>query len=145
MIEQLTITGAGQPNPYSIRGLVQELRPIGERSQVRRTINAAAVDVGNAAFDKFESTLACEDMSAPVFEGVFPGKQLTIECVCDLGYDTAAGGSPARPVVPGTDRIIGGGTIHLYRPIITFLVVDWEMEAEVWGKVYAWALELTEA
>lgn len=142
-MEVLTISGVGI-NPFSVRGIEQSYAPIDERSQNVRTINGMLIDVGDDAFNKLVTTIACEDMQSPLFDGIYPGKEVVIECVADLGYDTATGQSATRPIVTGSQRQQGSSTIWLYKPILTCLIDEIETDAELWGKVYAWTLVASE-
>jgi hypothetical protein len=90
---------------------------------------------------KYNSTISCTDQNAPPFSGLWPGDDVVVECVAELSYLTS-GGSPERSVVTGTSRVVGAFT--LYRPIIEFLVVDFEQTFEEYAAQYQWQLTLTE-
>lgn len=136
----LTITGPGV-SPYSARGLKQSLAPIQAAQNLRRTINAALVDVSAAQFRKYASNIACTDQNAPAFDGLWPGAQVTVDCVATLSYKTA-GGSPQRTIVPDSSYTEGAFTI--YRPRLIMRVVNFTEEQDEYGAAVGWSLDLEE-
>jgi hypothetical protein len=136
----LTLSGVGVP-PYSARGLTQTLEPIDAAANLRRTVNGALRDFGYAPFRKYRSTISCADQEPPAVDGVWPGRTVTVACVAELSFLTA-GGSPARPVVSGSQRIDGNFT--LYRPQLTMLVTGFSMSRDEYGAAVSWQLQLEE-
>lgn len=135
----LTLTGMGIA-PYSARGLRQTLSVIGAAASMRRTINGVLVDLSSPRFRKYASSIQCTDQNAPALNGVWPGMILTVECICELAYET--GGSPDRPVVPGSIRIEGEYTF--FRPILEMRVMTFSNETDEWNASNNWSMELEE-
>jgi hypothetical protein len=135
----LTITGL--VTPYSARGLDQVLEPIPQASAMRRTVNGALVDLSVPQMRKYRSTITCNDMNAPAIDDVWPGQQVTVDCVAELAYVTS-GGSADRTVVPGSSRTSGDFTF--YRPRLTMRVRSFQTTTDEWGAAVGWTLELEE-
>lgn len=135
----LTISGAGVA-PYSARGLVQSLEPIGAATALRRTINGSLKDLSDPAFRKYRSSISGGDMKAPAVDGVWPGQVVTVECVAELVYKS--GGTPQRPVVSGSSYE-DGGFVH-YRPVLQMMITGWTAERDEYGETVSWTLDLEE-
>lgn len=136
----LVITGL--ITPYSARGLQQTLEPIQEASQLRRTVNGALVDVSVPALRKYASTISADDQAVPALNGVWPGAQVTVDCVAELAYLTATG-TPERTVVPDSSRVNGAWTF--YRPRLTMRIVEYQTQVDEWNAVVGWSMRLEEA
>lgn len=136
----LTITGFGL-TPYSARGIQQTLEPIAQSSNLRRTVNGALVDVSAPEFRKYRSVISCEDMNVPAIDGVWPGQQVTVDCVAELSYLTS-GGTAQRTAVAGSSRTAGSFTF--YRPRLTMRIVTFNQSIDETGAVIGWQLELEE-
>jgi hypothetical protein len=137
----LVISGNGV-SPFSARGLSQTLEPIQGAGNLRRTLNGSLRDLSEPQFQKYHSTISCTDQNVPALDGVWPGEQLTIDCVAELSYKTV-GGSPGRTVVPGSSRVEGAYTI--YRPRLVVRVVNYNENQDEWGATVGWNLEVEEA
>lgn len=135
----LTITGL--ITPFSARGLRQSLEPIGQASSLRRTVNGALVDLSVPALRKYASTITCEDQSVPALDGVWPGAEVTVDCVVELSYVTASG-TADRTAVPGSTRT--AGAFSFYRPRLTMKVVEYQTQVDEWNAVIGWTLRLEE-
>ncbi len=140
MTSVLSLSGFGVP-PYSARGASQTLEPIGQAQQLRRSVNAALIDVSRSAFHKYQSTISCADQQPPAVDGVWPGQIVTVDCIAELSYKTA-GGSPSRSVVSGSSRTEGDFTF--YRPQLSMRVVNVSQQKDEFGAVVSWSLELEE-
>lgn len=138
-VHELIITSASFP-PASVRGIIQTLRPIAESANITRDVNANALDIGNPAFRKFESTLSCIDQVAPELTKLWPGVVCTVTCVTEIPYLTS-GGTAIRPVF--TSRVEGAWTY--FRPILTMVVMTpWETMDNRWAASINWQLTLQE-
>lgn len=137
----LVLTGIGV-TPYSARGLTQTLEPIPGSVALRRTVNGALIDVSAPQFRKYQSTISCTDQQAPALNGVFPGLQVTVDCVAELAYATS-GGSPDRTVVPGSSRTEDAFTF--YRPRLVMIVTGYRTTTDEYGAAVGWQLDLEEA
>lgn len=136
----LVLSGEGVA-PYSARGLSQSLEPISAASNMRRTVNGTLIDISDAVYQKYTSTITCTDQLAPALDGVWPGTTLTVDCVQELCYKTS-GGSPSRTVVSGSSRVEGSYTY--YRPQLTMLVIGFTINTDEWGAAVGWTLQLEE-
>lgn len=136
----LAISGINIP-PYSARGIRQTLTPISGAANLRRTINGTLVDLSASQFRKYASTISCTDQQHPALNGVWPGLQVTVDCVCELSYLTS-GGSADRTVVPGSSRTEGAYTF--YRPRLTMRVLAYDIQTDEWGASVGWTLQLEE-
>jgi hypothetical protein len=136
----LTLAGLGVP-PYSARGLTQTLEPIEASLQLRRTVNGALVDLSDAPFRKYKSTISCQDQEPPAVDGVWPGQVVTVECVAELCFVTG-GGAPARLAVSGSERVDSEFTF--YRPVLTMRVTGFSFTRDEYGAAVSWQLQLEE-
>lgn len=136
----LALSGPGLP-PYAARGITQTLDPIGQAANNRRTVNGVLKDISFSGFKKYKSTISCNDQLAPALDGVFAGMELTVDCISELSYKTS-GGSPARTVVPGSERVEGAFTY--YRPRLTMLVMDFTSQTDEYGAQVSWSMSLEE-
>lgn len=137
----LVISGNLLPD-YSARGLTQSLRPIEAASQLRRTVNGNLQDLAPSQFQKYRSTIGCDDQRPPAWDGIWPGQTVTVDCVHELAYVTS-GGSPDRTVVTGSSRVEGAFTF--YRPRLTMKVVDFNGSFAEWEAGQTWSIDLEEA
>jgi hypothetical protein len=135
----LLLSGIGIP-AWSARGLTQTLQPIEAAGSQRRTVNGTLVDLSLSQFRKYRSTIRCSDMEAPALDGIWPGHVVTVDCVTELSCPSVA--SPAKTVVPGSQRLQGGFTF--YRPRLVMQVIGLSIEKNEWGAVTGWTLELEE-
>lgn len=136
----LVISGIAIP-PYSARALSQTLFPIAAASQMRRTINGALVDISSSLFRKYGSVISCTDQQHPALNGIWPGLQVTVDCISELSY-TTSGGSADRVVVSGSSRT--SGTFTFYRPRLTMRVMNYDVNFDEWGASVSWSLSLEE-
>ncbi len=127
--------------PYSARGLTQTIAPIEAARVLRRSINGSLYDLSFDQFRKYMSKITCEDQATPAIDGIWPGAEVTVYCVAELSRLTDTEG-PARPVVPGSERIDGAFTF--YRPILQMRVVNVETGLAEWDADYNWTIELEE-
>lgn len=135
----LVLSGAGVP-PYSIRGAQQTLRPIG--SAARRTVNGTLVDLSEAQFRKYHSTITCTDQQAAALDGIWPGMTLTVDCIKELAYEDVSGAMADRPVVEGSERTEDG--FVFYRPRLSMMVMDKQEARDEYRAEEGWTLELEE-
>jgi hypothetical protein len=136
----LEISGIDLPH-YATRGLTQTLEPIDQAKQTRRTVNGSLKDISAPQFQKYKSTITCTDQQNPGLDGVWPGLQVTVDCVAELSYKTS-GGSPDRPVVTDSSRTDGDWTF--YRPRLTMRVTSYSTQTDEYGASVGWQLDLEE-
>lgn len=137
----LELTGMGIA-PYSTRGATQTLEPIGAASAgIYRDVNGGLHNVGSGSFQKYRSTIQCQDQRPAILDGVWPGKAVTVKCIQELSYVTA-GGSPARTVVSGSSRT--EGDLTYYRPQLSMMVTGFSVQTDEYGADVSWRLDLEE-
>jgi hypothetical protein len=136
----LVISGPGIAD-YSARGLTQSLDPVDASAVLARTVNGVLIDLSPAQMRKYKSTISCSDTETPALDGVWPGMQLTVDCVTELGYLTA-GNTPQRTVVSGSSRVAGLWTY--YRPRLEMRVTEYSVSRDEYGALTAWSLSLEE-
>lgn len=136
----LALSGIGVP-PWSAVGLKQTLQPIGQRAQLKRTVNGDLVDVGLTRFEKYSSQITGQDVDPPACDGVWQGRQVTVDCLAELCYQTSTAGAQ-RTEVPGSSYERDGFTF--YRPRLTMLVTDFQTETDEWGATVSWTMTLEE-
>ena len=136
----LVLSGMGVPE-WSARGIRQTLRPIGAATSQRRTVNGVLIDLAETQFQKFQSTITCEDHQPPAVDGVWPGQILTVDCVSELSYETNSAG-PSRTIVPGSAR--EEDEFSFYRPRLTMMVRSFRARTDEYGATVSWTLDLAE-
>lgn len=136
----LVISGNGVPT-FASRGLTQTLDPIAASSVLSRTVNGSLIDLSPPQMRKYKSTISCTDINGPAFDGVWPGDVVTVDCVAELAYLTISG-APARPVVTGSERLVGDYTY--YRPQLVMRIVNYTTSTDEYGAAVAWQLDLEE-
>ena len=131
-------------NPWSARGLKGTLSPIdaiGNGSNLRRTVNGTLIDLTPPQMRKYKLEIAGDDQAPPALDGVWPGMEVLVDSNVELAYLTA-GGAPAKPVVPGSERIEGDFTY--YAPRFQMRVTEYQVERSEWDAAYSWSLALEE-
>lgn len=139
----LVISGPGVP-PWSARGLRQTLEPIDAikgATVLRRTVNGTLIDLSPPQMRKYKSVVSCTDQRPPAFDGLWPGMQVTVDCVYELGYLTE-GGTPGRPVVDGSSYVEGDFTY--YRPRLTMRIADLKPDVAEYDASVSWQIDLEE-
>ena len=135
----LSLLGLGVP-PYSARGLTQTLEPLDQATSLARTINGELIDLSRAEFRKYKSTISGTDQRPPSCDGLWPGRQIVVDCIEELAY--ADGGTPQRPVVAGSS-FSEDGFIY-YRPRLTMVVTDFQLSRDEYGAQVGWSMSLEE-
>lgn len=127
---------------YSMRGATQTLEPIDAAAGgIYRDVNGNLHNVSSGSFNKYKSTIQCKDMRPGIFDGVWPGKLVTVKCIAELSYVTS-GGSPDRTVVAGSSRT--EGPLTYYRPQLSMMVVARPIHVDEWNGDVTWRLDLEE-
>jgi hypothetical protein len=123
--------------PYGAgRGVRQTLTPIGQATQLRRTVNGDLIDISSTLFRKYTTTITCTDQAAPTLDNIWPGMEIVIDCAVELP------GTATRPVVSGSTRVDGDATF--YRPQLTMMVTSFSVEVDEWQAVVGWSLSAEE-
>jgi len=136
----LELSGIGVA-PYATRGATQTLAPIQQAASMLRTVNGDLDDLGLEQFQKFSSTISCNDQLSPACDGVWPGREVTVSCVTELCYKTV-GGTPSRTAVAGSSRTEGDFTY--YRPQLVMRVLSFSLSTDEWGAQVGWNMSLEE-
>ena len=127
---------------YSARGLTQNVTPVQEaKPPPLRTINGEARFLGGSQMRKYDSTIQFNDQHPPPFGELWPGDEIVVDCVFEFSYASHTG-SPERTAVEDSTREVGDFT--LYRPRMTFIVVDWDKGFQEYPNDYNARLLLTE-
>lgn len=147
----LSLSGVGVP-PYSARGLRQTLTPVDAARQMHRTVNGTLRDFSAPQFRKYESTITGTDQQPPACDGVWPGQEVTVDCIVELAVQgevdaTDTGATDAtealgRTPVAGSTRTESGFTF--YRPKLNMRVTSFSIERDEWGAQVRWTMELEE-
>ena len=136
----LKISGVGM-SPYAARGLTQTLNPIDQSKDLRRTINGELIDFAVEQFRKYASVINGKDQEPPGLSGIWPGREVEVECIAELNYVTSSGVAE-RPAVAGSERAAGPYTY--YRPVLRMSVVDFQQSVDEWDAQVSWSLTLEE-
>jgi hypothetical protein len=136
----LKISGVGM-SPYAARGLTQTLNSIEQARDLRRTINGELIDFSVEQFRKYASVISGGDQMPPGVAGIWPGREVQLECIAELYYLTA-GGTAERPVAAGSVRIEGPYTY--YRPVLNMRILDFSQSFDEWNVQVSWSLTLEE-
>jgi hypothetical protein len=139
--DELVITSMNFP-PYSTRTALQTLTPIAAATQLARTANGRLKDISDpdGLFRLFASTITGTDMQVPEF--TWPGVEVTVSCIAELGYKTS-GGTQLRIAVGGSPRVDGDYTF--YRPQMLMRVVSFQITRDDWNAANGWQLDLEES
>jgi hypothetical protein len=136
----LKISAVGM-SPYAARGLTQTLNPIDQAKDLRRTINGELVDFSVEQFRKYASVISGNDQMPPGVAGIWPGRDVQVECIAEL-YFVTLGGAAERPIVDGSERTEGPYTY--YRPVLDMRVMDFNQSFDEWDAQVSWSLTLEE-
>jgi hypothetical protein len=137
---QLRLNAIGVP-PYSARGLKQSWSPIDQAAQMKRTVNGIFKDISFDGFRKIKTTISGEDQEPPAVDDVWPGLQVTVDCIFELSY-VKTRGNPSRPAVSGSER--DSGNYRLYRPQLVCLITNYSCERDEYGAAVSWSMDLEE-
>jgi hypothetical protein len=139
-LTDLKLVGIGV-QPYSARGLTQQLTAIAQSVQVRRTVNGLLRDISLDQFKKYSSVITGSDQQPPVCDGVWPGRIVQVECLSELS--APLGELLERPAVAGS--LYEDGGFQIYRPVLTMMVVaPLEMTRDEYNRQVSWTLTLEE-
>ena len=144
--------------PQSARAIGQTLtlEPAGS---IRRLANGVLKARMRPSLRKYSSAISFNDTYPPAFDNLWEGDILTVHCAAELSGD--AGNTFSRTHVPGSviwrdalgknvasgeDESVApvGATTYTYRPIITFMVVGWDVDTDEYGAVVSSTLNLRE-
>jgi hypothetical protein len=142
----LSLAGYNQP-PYSTRGLQQTITPIGQATQLVRTVNGALTDLSAAQFRKFSITInGSNQVQPPALDGVWPGAGMLMEAIVEMGIEGVGTDADTddfdRPPVAGSIRTEGDFTF--YRADLDCMVVSFTITRDEWGELINWSLVLEE-
>lgn len=130
--------------PYSAAGLKQSLSPIDESKQIERTINGELIDFSYTPMQKYKSTITGSDLRPPAVDGVWPGKEVVVDCIATLSFMTDVGVTFARDPVDYEDGVWFEQGFTVYRPRLRMLVMDFQLDEDEYGAVVGWHMDLEE-
>lgn len=122
---------------YAARGLTQTIDLIAEAGIFRRTTSGKIRNIAGPQFKLYKTSIICSDAYGLALDGIFPGDELVLDCVAELGYKF--GLLPQREVIDGSSYQIGD-TVW-YRPRLYITVTFFEISRNEYGAVTAWRLE----
>lgn len=129
--------------PYSTRGATQTLEPINSASAgIYRDVNGTLRNVGGSSFQKYRSTIQCQDQRPAALDGVWPGKLVTVTCIQELAFEDVTGSAPQRDTVTGSERAEGGWVF--YRPVLAMMVTGFSVQTDEYGGEVSWRMDLEE-
>lgn len=137
----LRMQGIGVP-PYSARGLTQTLAHLDQAAQYKRDVNGGLHDISFDGFRKYKSTISGTDQQPPNLDGKWPGKVVTVDCIAELSFTPDESESAQRPIVPGSEQVVGAHTT--YRPRLTMMVTSYNSSQDEYGRDVNWSLDLEE-
>lgn len=120
-------------------GVSVDLATIGEAINMRRTVNATLKNLADPAFRKYAFTITASGFVLPTLEGIWEGERFTVECPVSL---REVGGSPSRPAVAGSVKVVGG-TVE-YMPVFDALLVGKSQNEEEGKASASWSLDFEE-
>lgn len=139
----LRLSGIGVPD-YSVRGTVkQTLEPISmlvSDDLIWRDVNGTIVDTTPVQFRKYRSEISAEDVDPPAFDGLWPGQEIIVDCISELSFPL--GSAATRPIMPNSSRLVGNH--QFYRPQLTMVVREWNMQQSEYSDSVSWSLVLEE-
>src|ERR1051326_1333455 len=84
----LVLSAIGEA-PNSFIGVKQTWEMIDAAGDFRRTVNAVLTNVAASKFQKYKSTISCDDSgNAPALDGVNKGDGLIVDCLFEWSYKT---------------------------------------------------------
>ena len=104
---------------YAVRGITMTLEPIEQAKNVARDCRGFLADISLEQFRQFKVSITCTDHEAPELTDVWPGQDITITCIPELGVPDTTDGQ------------------------LTILakVTSWSTSRDEWAAEVAWQLE----
>jgi hypothetical protein len=104
---------------YAVRGITMTLTPIDQAASLARDCRGALADISLAQFRQYKVSISCTDHEAPELSDVWPGMDITIDCIPGLGTANSTG------------------------DVLTILakVTSWNTSRDEWAAEVAWQLE----
>jgi hypothetical protein len=138
---ELRISGAEVP-PFSARGLTQTIEPIAPAIKLERAVNGRLIDMSIPSMKLYKSRISCNDLNPPAIGGLWPGMEVTIDCVAELCYPTGSPGLQERNAVSGSTRTEGDFTF--YKPILVMVCTRFNTSTDEYGAAVSWSYEFEE-
>ncbi len=164
----LEIAGPALLTRWSARGLDHTLEPV-QRGEFWRDANGG-LHFAALPGTRYRLRVAGKDVKPPAFDGLWPGRAVTVTCAQRLAVvlaagtdsvtlerDPAAGSVQAETfdgrglgvaAVNGRDVTVeshpGGPVSVFYRPVLAMLVTNWSAGLEEWDGLKPWSLDLEE-
>ena len=104
---------------YAVRGITMTLEPIDQAKNLARDCRGQLADISVAQFRQYKVSITCTDHEAPELTDVWPGQDITITCIPNLGAANSTG-----------DVLI-----------ILAKVTSWDTSRDEWAAEIAWHLQ----
>jgi hypothetical protein len=104
---------------YAVRGITMTLEPIEQSANLARDCRGVLVDISLEQFRQYKVAITCTDHEAPQLTDIWPGQDITIECIPGLG------------VANGSDDVL----------TILAKVTKWNTSRDEWAAEVEWQLE----
>jgi hypothetical protein len=129
----------GVPLPAgSARYVNQSLTLIDEAGNFRRTVNMELRNLApGAAAEKYRTSITCDDVNAPMWDGLRKGLIVTVDCVSELYHKV--GELPSKTVVTGSERTVG--SVVYYRPQLSIMITDFGTNDQEIAALRGWFIE----
>ena len=139
----LVISGISGIPLFSSYNAQQDLGYIEASKNLDRDLNGNLVDLSRPELQKYTTSISANDVMFTIgMDGMWPGQQVTIDCIVEFIY--GVGQSPAYPAVPGSDYLLPDGLFRSYRPRITMMIEDFSIKYDEWGARVGWTLKASE-
>jgi hypothetical protein len=111
----------------------------GQAANLVRTVNGTLVSLAQPQFQKYSSVISGTDQKSPALSGIWPGVQVTVDCIAELAVGA---GTMDRPAVAGS--VYEDGGVQYYRPRLIMLVTGYNLQQDEYGAAVSWSLSLEE-
>lgn len=168
-MESILKFSVGGLPPLSARGCTQTLTPLPLGYQ-QRTMNGDLISWGNQGV-KYKSHIQCQDQAVLATDGLYPGVDITVECIQSLWQRFQSDGEGENVIRLDREPVEGsvvamtderepleirhdGDQVYLphmvgpifvsYRPRLHMKVRNYELFTSEWGMSSGWKLDLEE-
>jgi hypothetical protein len=136
----LVLSGLGIPD-YSAHELTQTVEEAAGQGDFARTINNRLVDLSPPWLKLLKSTISCEDVNPPAFNGSPKGKIVTVDCIFEFAFLASLGSAGYMRDV-ATERT--EGLWIYYKPRLVMMVTNFSLSKAEWPNTTSWTMELEE-
>lgn len=104
---------------FAVRGITMTLAPIDQAKNLARDCRGVLVDISAAQFQQHKISISCSDHEVPIFTDVWPGKDIVVSCIPNLGAANTTGDVLTIPC----------------------RVTSWDVSRDEWSAEASWKLE----